>query len=610
MLPLLELSTSSTGQKRTRPSGKDDVKEGLASDWHNAAYRSKQAKLEVRPCCSDASPSHLQHSRISPARTLDQMARFHHTSILSPNNDTSRRSTAGSNAKASRWTADPTKLGVGKKARYYGVLRGRKPGIYYSWDDAKAQVHGFKDAAHKSFTEARAVEAFMNQNISATPPLPTTNTGYASALPPRGSGDVPGPTVVAVHSLPPSSCESHDQSIASSQKSGMSLTTCDCGKREKDFEATVQCANIEGCRIGEYHKTCVGLANRPVPAGWLCVFCRPSHIKLTSPHKSSSVATQQSVVSHEASQSHECVPVTADLGRSKAEELPKLLHWEQEQVVACVVAGYNVFYTGSAGTGKSTVLREFVRRIRNQGKHVDVIAPSGIAALNVGGKTIHSYAGWYPALFKEPIEVVAHKGWGKQVRKRLCNTDVLVIDEISMVERDMFSRLDALVKEARHGYKDPHHPLRSPHHRNLPFGGCQIIVTGDFFQLPPVKPFQFCLWCGGPELDGWKESDSRPSTCLTCKRTFLDSDKWPFTCGLWEECQFQTFELDHIHRQSDEQFIRILRKFRLRQQLTEEEKGLLMQPKPNPLGAVQLLPTKRQVEFENKRNYDRLSTLR
>ena len=104
---------------------------------------------------------------------------------------------------------------------------------------------------------------------------------------------------------------------------------------------------------------------------------------------------------------------------------------EQAELVDIILSGRNVFYTGSAGCGKSTVLKAFTRKFRDRGLQVDIVAPTGISALGVGGSTTFVYAGWSLSSFKRPLNKVRAGAHGKHVRKRLKATDVLVIDEIS-----------------------------------------------------------------------------------------------------------------------------------------------------------------------------------
>lgn len=195
-----------------------------------------------------------------------------------------------------------------------------------------------------------------------------------------------------------------DDSSTTPQAIEITLGTCNCEQPEKDFEPTVRCANLIDCKIGEYHKSCAGLANRMVPSGWLCVFCRPSHIKAT---KSSKESTQHHEGRAATGDTLDRISQRIDSNIGPAlldnEQPSPSLHHEQLQVIKAIEKGQNVFYTGSAGTGKSTVLKEFVSRLRQQGKHVSIVAPSGIAAINVNGDTVHSYAGWYPDIFKEPL---------------------------------------------------------------------------------------------------------------------------------------------------------------------------------------------------------------
>ena len=101
-------------------------------------------------------------------------------------------------------------------------------------------------------------------------------------------------------------------------------------------------------------------------------------------------------------------------------------------------SGANVFYTGGAGTGKSTVLWAIVKELQTRRRHVNVVTPTGISALNVGGSTYFTYAGWNPGVMKKPIKESATMAMSKERWHRILSTDVLIIDEISMLESNQF----------------------------------------------------------------------------------------------------------------------------------------------------------------------------
>ncbi len=125
--------------------------------------------------------------------------------------------------------------------------------------------------------------------------------------------------------------------------------------------------------------------------------------------------------------------------------------------------GRNLFVTGRAGTGKSTLLQLFRRTTR---KKTAVLAPTGVAALNVAGQTIHAFFGFPPRLFD-------HSELKKRRDRRLYqNLEVLVIDEISMVRADIIDHIDQFLRLNREDWR--------------PFGGLQVVFFGDLFQLPPV----------------------------------------------------------------------------------------------------------------------------
>lgn len=269
---------------------------------------------------------------------------------------------------------------------------------------------------------------------------------------------------------------------------------------------------------------------------------------------------------------------------------------EQAELVSLIEQGKNVFYTGSAGCGKSTVLKAFVRRLRDSGKKVRIIAPTGRAALNVGGSTTWTFAGWTPNSHKLPIETIMQGAHGKNVFRRLKKTDVLVIDEISMVENLHFERLNILMKAARHNPNLAAQPA---------FGGCQIVVTGDFCQLPPVKPFQHCLTCGR-EMTGKVGDNGIFYHVCRLHGEYADEDKWAFRSSAWKQCDFVHFHLKTIHRQNDQKFIRMLQKCRLGHKLRESEISLLMDHKCRVSQATKLYSTRREANDVNRIAFNQL----
>ena len=162
-----------------------------------------------------------------------------------------------------------------------------------------------------------------------------------------------------------------------------------------------------------------------------------------------------------------------DEPKSVLDDEPKLVP-EQQHVVDLIVQGHNVFYTGSAGCGKSTILKAFVRQLQQKGKRVRIVAPTNLAALNVGGQTTWNYAGWTPDSMKIRIDKLMENSRGKESWKKFDETDVLVIDEISMIENLQFERLNMILKASR-GEK----------YGGGAFGGVQMIVTGDV--RPPAQ---------------------------------------------------------------------------------------------------------------------------
>jgi len=282
--------------------------------------------------------------------------------------------------------------------------------------------------------------------------------------------------------------------------------------------------------------------------------------------------------------------------KSTSEQAPPdgvVLNEEQQALVDLVLSGQNVFYTGSAGTGKSATLHHFVAALRAQGKRVAVVSPSGIAALNVNGETYFTFAGWTPDSKKKSIKVLEQEAKSKQRWQRLYHTDVLVIDEISMMEAHQFQRLDCVCRAARVP-RELDQGLTSVHDPNLPFGGIQVVVTGDFCQLPPVCPFSTCFPCG-------KELPRRgPKECSKCGLVFLLQDQWPFRSPTWESCSFVCVRLKKIYRQSDPTFINILDTLSSGKLPTLAQLDILLNHACDVTDAVRLFPRNAEADRINR----------
>ena len=188
----------------------------------------------------------------------------------------------------------------------------------------------------------------------------------------------------------------------------------------------------------------------------------------------------------------------------------------------------NIFITGRAGTGKSTLLTHL---IEHTDKNVAVCAPTGVAALNVGGSTIHSLFG-FPFGILEPQDVRRHLS--RRTREVLAAIDVLVIDEVSMVNANIMDAIDTAMGIARGRSK-------------LPFGGAQVVMFGDPYQLAPVP---------GGETERAYFAENYQSN-------------WFFDAHVWRRDSLERYELTQIFRQHDERFKEILNAIRVGQATQE-----------------------------------------
>jgi len=190
---------------------------------------------------------------------------------------------------------------------------------------------------------------------------------------------------------------------------------------------------------------------------------------------------------------------------------------EQLSVIKAFEEGKNIFVTGGAGSGKSYLLNFLKQNYSKFG--LSVAASTGVAALNIGGATIHSWAGI--GLGNLPLEQIVENIFSpkaSKARKRIRQATALAIDEVSMISSEVFEMIDQVFRAVRQN--------------NKVMGGLQILLFGDFLQLPPVnrfgENFSFC-----------------------------------FESKTWRELELENFHLKKIFRQNDEKFIKILQNLRL-----------------------------------------------
>ncbi|MEI6690457.1 MAG: AAA family ATPase [bacterium] len=198
----------------------------------------------------------------------------------------------------------------------------------------------------------------------------------------------------------------------------------------------------------------------------------------------------------------------------------------------------SIFVTGRAGTGKSTLLEHFRD---TTAKNIVVLAPTGVAAVNVGGATIHSFFHFKPDITLTKARKLAGSARDPELYTSL---DAIVIDEISMVRADLLDCVDAFMRRITK--------------RDQPFGGKQIIFFGDLYQLPPVTT----------------------SADQHIFQSLLYESPYFFNSSVMEQTDIVLIELETIYRQKDQEFINLLGNIR-NNTLTEDDL-LLLNSRVNP----------------------------
>jgi methyl-accepting chemotaxis protein len=225
----------------------------------------------------------------------------------------------------------------------------------------------------------------------------------------------------------------------------------------------------------------------------------------------------------------------------------------QEFFWASELEKYNhklIYLTGKAGTGKTTFLK-YLRETSK--KNIVILAPTGVAAMNAGGQTIHSFFQIKPSVYvpndkrlrtisdfndTDKSTIYDHFKYFKEKLEIIRGLDLLIIDEISMVRCDLLDVIDRLLRVFRHRKKEP-------------FGGVQVILIGDTFQLPPIADFE-----------QWEILKSYYKSPFFFSSNVIESNKPTY------------IELKKIYRQNEQEFIDVLNRVRVNQ-VTSNELNLL-----------------------------------
>lgn len=263
-------------------------------------------------------------------------------------------------------------------------------------------------------------------------------------------------------------------------------------------------------------------------------------------------------------------------GRAKS-VTPFVLSREQQYVMDLVLQGESLFFTGSAGTGKSVLLKKTIKALQEKyrSEEIAVTASTGLAAHHVGGTTVHSFSG-IGLGNGTVLQLVKTVRRNRKAVHRWKYTKVLIIDEVSMIDGRLLDKLDHVAREIRKTF-------------HLPFGGIQLVLTGDFFQLPPVSKIQY-------SEDGTEVKDDA---------------HFAFESEAWKSCISSSIVLEEVFRQKgDQKFIGMLNDMRsgLVSPESELEFMRLSRPLTCPAGIVpaELYATRNEVDHANNLQLSRL----
>ncbi|NBV76576.1 AAA family ATPase [bacterium] len=246
----------------------------------------------------------------------------------------------------------------------------------------------------------------------------------------------------------------------------------------------------------------------------------------------------------------------------------------QSEALSVLKTGVNVFLTGEPGSGKTHTINAYVEYARSCGIEPSITASTGIAATHVGGMTIHAWSGIGVRKDLSAYDLDAIAG-NKNVHSRVRHAQILIIDEISMLSARTLDMVDTVCREVRGNQS--------------PFGGLQVILVGDFFQLPPVSR---------------AEADDEGQIRIAEERR----EKFAYESRAWADLNPLVCYLSEQHRQVDGPFLEILSTLR-RATFGEDQKKILRTryARVAPEGVTQLYAHNANVDVINMKELEKLS---
>ena len=235
----------------------------------------------------------------------------------------------------------------------------------------------------------------------------------------------------------------------------------------------------------------------------------------------------------------------------------------QPQALEILKSGYNVFLTGPAGSGKTYLLNQYINYLKENKVELGITASTGIASTHLNGRTIHSWCGMgiEQKLTDSQIEKLKDK---ELLWERIRYAKVLIIDEISMLNAGRLDLVDNICKQFRENY--------------APFGGIQVILCGDFFQLPPVT------------------------------RSDKEDSRFVVESNVWQDMGIKVCYLEEQYRQEDQRFLQVLNDIR-GSRVSAETHAILFERLNKPVG-FKIKPTKLYTHNSNVDAYNQFELAR